>query len=202
MMSPEKKEAYSKKMRQSLIGKNTGPRSDEVKRKISETKKKMGTSRGESNPMYGKNIKDYMTEEAYLQWKINISNSLKGKKHTEETKRKISEAHKGKLVLNKTRQKLSLLNSGEKNPMYGTHHTLESKKLIAKANEKKVMVKFASNEELFFESRNKCAEYFKNNYNVSMYTIKKLLKTGEKLNSRYKKFEELNGLTICYINNR
>ena len=61
---------------------------------------------GENNPMYGKNIKDFMSEDAYAEWKRKISEANKGNTHalgkhwklSEETKKKMrkpkSELHK------------------------------------------------------------------------------------------------------------
>ena len=62
----------------------------------------------------------------------NMSNSRKGNKnhfygkhHTEETKKKLSEAHKG-------------MHNGSNNPFYGKHHSLETKEKISKANKGKM----------------------------------------------------------------
>lgn len=68
---------------------NTGKHhTEESKIKMSEKR------RGELNPMYGKSIKDYMTEENIEKWRENISETLKGRKFSEEHKKKISEALK------------------------------------------------------------------------------------------------------------
>jgi group I intron endonuclease len=52
--------------------------------------------------------------------------------HSEETKRKISEANKGKKVSEETRQKLSNIHKGRQsginNPFYGRHHSKECKR--------------------------------------------------------------------------
>lgn len=82
-----------------------------------ETRARMRASHpdvsGKNNPMYGKTVYDFLTEEEVAKWKHNISvantgykNGFYGKKHTEETKQKISAANKGRLA-------------GEKNPRYG-----------------------------------------------------------------------------------
>lgn len=52
---------------------------EEYKQKSSERMK--GKYSGEKNPMFGKNIKDYMSDEAYEQWKKNISKSVSGEKN-------------------------------------------------------------------------------------------------------------------------
>ncbi len=48
-------------------------------------------------------------------------NNFYGKHHTEETKKKISEAKKGK-------------GAGEDNPFYGKHHTEEARRKVSEAN--------------------------------------------------------------------
>lgn len=202
MMSEERKRQYSQTMSQSLKGKNMGPRSEEIKLKISETKKRLGIANGKNNPMYGKNIKDYMSESEYIKWKQNISKSLTGKKHSIATKEKMRLSALGKIVSTETREKMSIVNSGINNPMYGKKHSDNSKKLIAKGNEMPLVVKYKDGTKQFFESRNKCVKYFKSKYDVSMFTIKRLLSTGDILNSKYKKFQELNGLEIYYLDKR
>ena len=90
------KEEYGKKQKGKKL-------SEEIRRKISEAVK--GKLCGEKNPMYGKNIKDYMTEEAYLNRLNKLSEKMKGKnnpmwgrKHSEQTKQKLrkpkSEIHR------------------------------------------------------------------------------------------------------------
>lgn len=88
---------------------------------------------------------------------------------------------KGRVRSKDIRDKFSKINSGEGNPMYGRHHTEESKKLIAKGNQKRVKVKFKNGKEVIFDSRNNCVKYFYEEYNIGIYTIKKLLRTGEVL---------------------
>lgn len=54
-----------------------------------------------------------------------------GYKHTNETRKKISEIHKGKHVSLETRKKMSEARIGENNPMYGKKHSLETRKKIS-----------------------------------------------------------------------
>lgn len=198
LMSKGKKAEYSRKMRQSCLGKNKGKvHSKETKKKISDANK--GRYIGEMNPMYGKNIRDYMSEENYNKWRENISNTRKGKVLTKETKIKLSNALKGKRRTFELKEHLRKINEGKGNPMYGRRHSDISKEKIALGNEKKLIVQFKDGNKMYFDSRNKCAKYFRENYNISIYTIKRLLKTNEILNSKYKKFKELNGLKIFYI---
>ena len=70
----------------------------------------------EHNPMYGKKHSD--------ESKKKMSEAKKGKKLSEETRNKMSEAHKGK-------------HAGENNSMYGKHHTEESKKKMSEAKKGK-----------------------------------------------------------------
>ena len=111
------------------------PRSEETKRKISETKKgkslseehrqkisevQKGTRTGENNPMYGKPA-----------WN-------KDKPHPAETRRKISEAKKGKSLSEEHRRKLNgrtPWNKGRKvgNDWLGRKHTEESKRKMSEA---------------------------------------------------------------------
>ena len=52
--------------------------------------------RGERNGMYGKKIKDVMSEETYNAWKEKISNSKKGTKFSDEQRKKMSEYAKNR----------------------------------------------------------------------------------------------------------
>lgn len=79
-------------------------RSEETREKLSKNVK------GEKNPRYGK------------------PGTFLGKKHTEETKRILSEKAKTRPPISEeTRRKLSEATSGEKNPMYGRKQSPESK---------------------------------------------------------------------------
>ena len=94
---------------------------------------------GENNPMYGK------------------VSAMYGKHHTEEAKRKLSEARKGennpmygrsgenapnyrKQWSDESRQKLSIANSGENHAMYGKHHSEETKRKMSESRKDKRMV--------------------------------------------------------------
>lgn len=59
--------------------------------------------------------------------RLNRSNGHKGKKHSEEHKRKISESNKGKITSEKTKEKISQANSGENNGMANRTHSKESR---------------------------------------------------------------------------
>ena len=73
--------------------------SEETRHKISQSLK--GRITGENHPMYGVSPKERMDEATYILWKRHLSasnsginNPNYGKHHSEETKKKISEAHK------------------------------------------------------------------------------------------------------------
>ena len=58
---------------------------------------------------------------------------MKGKKLSEEHKRKISKGNKGKKLSEETRKKISEAQKGEKNHMYGKHLSEETKKKMSEA---------------------------------------------------------------------
>lgn len=89
--------------------------SEETKRKQSESH--MGLYRGEKNPFYGKTH----TQEAKR--KISEANTGKTHKQSEDTRRKISESKKGKYA-------------GENSPWYGRKHTEEQKAKIGRASKR------------------------------------------------------------------
>lgn len=83
----------------------------------------------------------YKREEDLNKIIEKISNKLKGnknpfygKKHSEESKKKISESLKNRIISDITKRKLSESNSGNKNPFYGKKHTEESKKKMSESS--------------------------------------------------------------------
>jgi hypothetical protein len=58
-------------------------------------------------------------------------NSFYGKKHTEESKKKIKEARSKQVITEETKQKLSISHIGEKNSFYGKTHNSYTKELIS-----------------------------------------------------------------------
>ena len=66
------------------------------------------------------------------------NNPFYGKKHTEETRNKIREAHKGKHHTEESKKKMSLAKKdkyiGENHPMYGKHPNEETRKKMREAH--------------------------------------------------------------------
>lgn len=56
------------------------------------------------------------------------NNPFYGRHHTEETKKKISEAHKGMRLSEETKRRLSEMNKGRNNHFFGKHHSEETRK--------------------------------------------------------------------------
>lgn len=133
-------------------------RSDETKRKLSESKlgdkNPMKGKTGSLHPLYGvghseeskakmsKSQKEYFsknsspfkgkkhTEES----KRLLSEKAKGRKASEETKKKLSEINKGKVISQETRDKISKALSGDRNPMYGKRMNPKTKETLIKSN--------------------------------------------------------------------
>ena len=57
-----------------------------------------------------------------------------GGKHSDATKKKMSEIKKGKKLSDTTKKKMSEARKGENNPMYGKTHSEEAKKKVSEAN--------------------------------------------------------------------
>jgi group I intron endonuclease len=66
-----------------------------------------------------------------------MSRIRKGKHLSEETKQRLSEAHKGKVLTEECKDKLRKLNLGENNPFYGKKHSEETKAKMRLAKLKK-----------------------------------------------------------------
>ena len=88
--------------------------SEETRKKLSEK------SKGENNPMYGRN---HSEETCKMLREVNL-----GKHHTEESRKKMSESHKGQIPWNKGATGIF---ASEKHWNYGKHLSDETKKKIS-----------------------------------------------------------------------
>ena len=148
------------------------------------------------------NVTNGMTQKEYENWKRKISPL--GRHHSEETKKKISQARIGIQFSEETIQKMRENNIGKNNPMYGIKWTEERRKNQSKKLYKSVIATLPNGNKIKFESVSKCKEYFKDAYNISSYTVKKLLHDKKELNlpdrerNRYPNVYKMNGLRIEY----
>lgn len=110
--------------------------SEEHKKKIGLANKGRIISEEEKNRLRSLNINKKHTEET----KLKISKIakekqfglwMKGKKQSQETIKKLSELRKGHTTSEETRKKISLANSGEKNGFWGKTHSDEYKKRLS-----------------------------------------------------------------------
>lgn len=88
---------------------------------------------GSSNGKHTEETKKIISEKAKKRLENPINNPMYGKRHSEETRKKISNKNIGKNISIETRQKLSVANVGKNNSMYGKTHTQEAKEKIVKA---------------------------------------------------------------------
>ena len=109
-----------------------------------------------------KYIDEYIDSGRMYNISRDTVSSMRGRKHTEEAKKKMSETRKGinsgekhwlygKHVSDETKKKLSEAFSGENNPMYGKHHSEETLKKLSNSHK-----------------GNKCPEYLKQRFRLEM----------------------------------
>ena len=96
---------------------------EKIGKKISESKK------GKPRPEHVKEILRTIGKG-----KVGEKNSFYGRKHTEESKKKMSESAKNKVVSEETKKKMSIIRTGRK-------HTEESKKLMSENMKGKKKIK-------------------------------------------------------------
>ena len=126
-----------------------------IEEKISrKTKEAMNRPemREKMKPIWEKNKLRVHSEEE----KIKRANSNRGKKRTEETKRKIGDANKisqkGKKLSESTKNKLREKFGGKNNPFYGKKHTDESKQIMSEKISKSLKGKMPKNIDMFRNS--------------------------------------------------
>lgn len=144
-----------------------------------------------------------MTQEQYKSWGEKIRQHHLGTKHSEETKKRQSQARLGITYSEETIEKMRIANSGSNNPNYGKKQTKTHYDAMQKFN-KKVVVKFPNEDIKHFNSVKECREYMKSNYNISDFLVKKLLREDiplclpDREKNHYPHVYALNGLTIKY----
>ena len=109
--------------------------------KYDSTNEKYGYNKangGSSNGKHTEETKRIISEKAKERLKNPENNPMYGVHRSEETKRKISEKATGRKHSEEAKQKMSKQRAGEKNVMYGKTHTEEAKQKIAKATSKPV----------------------------------------------------------------
>lgn len=121
------------------IGKKLPPCSEERKRKISEANKGRKMTKEQVEKMKGRKVSEETRKK--------FSKIHKGKKLSEETKKRMGLARKlewdnglrkGKIPSEETKKKMSFSHSGEKNHFFGKYHSEETKqKIREKFNENK-----------------------------------------------------------------
>lgn len=140
-----------------------------------------------------------MTKEEKISWGNKIREHHIGTKHSEETKRKISEARKGVVFSKETINKMRINNAGKNNPMYGKSHSSETKEKMSQNNAmNKAVIMSLNGEEREFPSLKKCFEFLNKTYNISIGTVKTIIKEGKPYQSKIKRLNPLNGLELKY----
>ena len=172
---------------------------------------------GEYNPMYGKSAKDFMTDEEILEWRRKLSeaqtgekNGFYGKRHTEETKLKISQQKVGishplnltdeqraaisernrQMWTEEKRKEQSEKMSGSNNPMYGKHYTDAEKqnrhdKMFRENSPlaKPIIIYDTYNDE---EIMCKCRQYVKDEIGMNPSHVTRYLNKDKLYHGRYK----------------
>lgn len=129
-----------------------GRPTEETRRKKSESTK------GNNNPMYGKNPFSKKTQEEMNIIKKKISESNIGRNVSEETRKKISEANKGMRHSEETKRKLSDINKGKKLSEETKRKIREANKNISEETRRKISEAVKKNLEENPETRKKLSE--------------------------------------------
>ena len=127
---------------------------------IEQLAKDYETAMKEAAEQHSKTIKGKHPSE---ETKKKLREAHKGKHHSEETKMKIREANKGKRLSEETKNKIREAKKGEKNPMYGKHLSEETKKKLREAHKGK---HFSEEHKKKIGEKSKGNTYAKGNTNV------------------------------------
>ncbi len=172
---------------------------------------------GEYNSMYGKSAKDFMTDEEILEWRRKLSeahtgekNGFYGKRHTEETKLKISQQKTGvshpsnltdeqraaisernkQMWTEEKRNEQSKKMTGENNPMYGREVTEEQRQYLRdkftgekSPKAKPIIIYDTYNDE---EIICKCRQYVKDEIGMNPSHVTRYLNKDKLYHGRYK----------------
>ena len=129
------------------------------------------------------------------QGKNNISNSLRGRKHSEETKLKISNSNKGKTFSQEAKNKMSLAKKNKPSCLKGTTKSLETRQKMSNSAKTRTGVRNANSKLSEEQIKQICIDFYNDElslseiakkYNVSSSTIKRI-----KYNKSYLKEKQL-----------
>jgi len=117
-------------------GGSNGKHSEESKRKMSETHKKIKVSEETRMKISESNKGRIVTEETRKKISKALSgenNPMYGRQLSEEHRKKISYANKGRVPSDEERRKMSEAAKGENNHFYGRHHSEETKRKMSES---------------------------------------------------------------------
>lgn len=151
-----------------------------------------------------------LTPGQYKQWGDKIREHHTGTTRSEETKKKISDSRKKffqkKGYSQETIEKMRINNIGELNPHYGKKQTEHHRQRMIEVQGKSVVVTLSNGTQFEFITITECKKYMKDNYDVSEFLVKRLLKDNtplqlpEREKNHYPHIYALNGMTITYKN--
>jgi len=132
----------SEEVRKVISEKNKGKKlSEETKLKISESLKGHSLSEETKEKLRNRIISDE-TKAKLSEACAGEKNGFYGKKHSKETKEKLSKSRKGSKFSEEVKAKMSESRSGKNNSFYGKKHSEETKAKMKANREKKKLEKF------------------------------------------------------------
>lgn len=185
--SKERKKAQSLRLK----GKNTGPRPEEIKKRISLTKQNNPKTfsqeerlkiskriKGKNNPFFGKThsdkTKNKISETKKKQKLIGTKNHNFGKKLSKQTKDKIKKAHNNISLEEKKYRSES--KKGKNNPFFGKTHSKEFKNKLSK---KIVQKDLNENVIKIWDSISEAAKHFKVNSTGIWFVLRGINKAAQ-----------------------